>query len=259
MSYETINYEVSDGIATITINRPKVMNALNAQVLSEMLIAASNISTDPEVKVVIITGAGKAFVAGADIAAMKEMTSREALAFGDLGHSLMIGLETLDKPVIAAVNGFALGGGTELTLGCDFIYASTKAKFGQPEVNLGVMPGFGGTQRLPRVVGINNARELIYTGKIIDAVEAKRIGLVCEIYEPDELMDKVRETAKLLMSKGPIAISTAKRVMNKGADIPLDTALEFEKQAFSALFGTDDRTEGMTAFLEKRKAEFKNS
>jgi len=258
MSYETILYEVSEGIATITINRPNVLNALNRQVLSEMRAAVGAAGQDASVKVVIITGTGKAFVAGADIAEMKGMTTREALAFGDLGHGVLIALESLDKPVLAAVNGFALGGGTELSLGCDFIYASTKAKFGQPEVNLGVMPGFGGTQRLTRAVGINNARELIYTGKVIDAAEAKRIGLVCEVYEPDQLIGKVRETAKLLMGKGPIAIATAKRVMNKGADMSLDAALEFEKQAFSALFGTDDRTEGMTAFLEKRAAAFKN-
>jgi enoyl-CoA hydratase len=258
MSYETILYEVADGIATITINRPEVLNALNMQVLGELLGAIGEANEDEEVKVVILTGAGRSFVAGADIAEMKGFTTRQGLAFGDLGHSVMLAFETMDKPVIAAVNGFALGGGTEISLGCDFIYASTKAKFGQPEVNLGIIPGFGGTQRLARTVGMNKARELIYTGNVIDAAEAHRIGLVAEVFEPDELMEKVRERAALLKSKGPVAVSTAKRVMNKGVDLSLDAALELEKQAFGALFGTEDQTEGMTAFLEKREANFKN-
>jgi enoyl-CoA hydratase len=258
MSYETIKYEVSDGIGLITINRPDVLNALNRRVLGELLVVIGRVSSDDNVKVIILTGAGKAFVAGADIAEMSKLTPREALAFGDLGHSAILGLETLDKPVIAAANGFALGGGTELCLGCDFIYASTKAKFGQPEVNLGVIPGFGGTQRLARSVGLNKARELIYTGAIIDAAEAKRIGLVSDVFEPEDLLDNVMKKAKLLMSKGPIAVAMAKRVMNKGVDLSLDSALEFEKQTFSALFGSEDRTEGMKAFLDKRKPEFKN-
>lgn len=258
MAYETILYDVKDGIATITINRPEVLNAINMQVLSEMLMVIGEASADPNVRVLIITGAGRAFVAGADIAQMKDLTTRQGLAFGDYGHSVLLGLETMDKPVIAAVNGFALGGGTEIALGCDFIYASTKAKFGQPEVNLGIIPGFGGTQRLLRTVGMNKARELIFTGDVISAEEAKRIGLVSEVYPPEELMDKVLERAKVIMSKGPIAVATAKRVMNKGADLPLDAALEFEKQAFGGLFGTEDQKEGMTAFLEKRAAIFKN-
>jgi enoyl-CoA hydratase len=258
MNYETVLYEVKDGIATITINRPEVLNALNMQVLTELLDVIGVASADEEVRVVVLTGAGRSFVAGADIAQMKDFTTRQGLAFGDLGHSVMLAFETMDKPVIAAVNGFALGGGTEISLGCDFIYASTKARFGQPEVNLGIIPGFGGTQRLARTVGMNKARELIYTGNIIDAAEAMRIGLVAEVFEPEELMDRVMERAALLKSKGPVAVSTAKRIMNKGADISLDAALEFEKQAFGALFGTEDQTEGMTAFLEKRDADFKN-
>jgi enoyl-CoA hydratase len=205
---------------------------------------------------VILTGAGRSFVAGADISQMKEFGTRDGLAFGDLGHAMLQAFETMDKPVIAAVNGFALGGGTEISLGCDFIYASSKAKFGQPEVNLGIIPGFGGTQRLARSVGLNKARELIYTGEIIGAEEAKRIGLVAEVFEPDELMERVRERAKLIMSKGPLAIGAAKRVMNKGVDLSLDAALELEKQAFSALFGSTDQTEGMHAFVEKRPAKF---
>jgi len=257
MSYETIEYEVSEGIGTITINRPDVLNALNLTVLAELLDAIGEASADEQVKVVILTGAGRSFVAGADISQMKDFGTREGLAFGDQGHAVMAALETMDKPAIAAVNGFALGGGTELSLGCDFIYASSKAKFGQPEVNLGIIPGFGGTQRLARSVGMNKARELIYTGEVIDAEEAQRIGLVSGVFEPDGFIDAVRERAKLIMAKGPVAVSTAKRVMNKGVDLALDSALELEKQAFSALFGSEDQSEGMAAFLEKRKAEFK--
>lgn len=256
MTYETIKFEVDGGIGTITINRPEVLNALNMQVLAEMLSAIGAASADEEVKVLILTGAGRSFIAGADIAQMRDFGTIEGLRFGDLGHSVLLALETMDKPVIAAVNGFALGGGTEVSLGCDFIYASSKAKFGQPEVNLGIIPGFGGTQRLARTVGMNKARELIYTGEVIDAAEAKRIGLVAEVYEPEELMEKVTEKARLLMSKGPLAIAAAKRVMNKGVDLALDSALEFEKQAFSALFGSQDQTEGMTAFVDKRAAVF---
>ena len=259
MKYETILYEVSEGIATITINRPDVLNALNLQVLAELLDAIGKVKADAAAKVVILTGAGRSFVAGADIAQMSGFCVRDGMRFGDLGHAVLDGFEALDKPVIAAVNGFALGGGTEISLGCDFVYASSKAKFGQPEVNLGIIPGFGGTQRLARTVGMNKARELIYTGDVISAEEAKRIGLVAEVFEPEELLPKVREKAQLLMSKGPLAIAAAKRVMNKGVDLALGPALELEKQAFAALFGTEDQKEGMRAFVEKRKAAFKNA
>jgi enoyl-CoA hydratase len=259
MKYETILYEVSEGIAQITINRPDVLNALNLQVLAELLDAIGRVRADAAAKIVILTGAGRSFVAGADIAQMSGFGVRDGMRFGDLGHAVLNALEALDKPVIAAVNGFALGGGTEISLGCDFVYASTKAKFGQPEVNLGIIPGFGGTQRLARTVGMNKARELIYTGDVISAEEAKRIGLVAELFEPEELMAKVREKAQLIISKGPLAIATAKRVMNKGVDLSLDAALELEKQAFAALFGTEDQKEGMKAFVEKRKPAFRNA
>jgi enoyl-CoA hydratase len=258
MNYKTIKYEIAGGIATITVNRPDVLNALNADVLSDLLSASNEAAKDGSVKAVILTGEGRAFVAGADIAAMKNLTPKEALYFAGLGHSVMSSFENMDKPVIAAVNGFALGGGMELALSCDFIYASKKAKFGQPETNLGLIPGFGGTQRLSRVVGINKARELVYTCDIIDADEAKLIGLVADVFEPEELMAKVVAKVNALISKGPCAIASAKHVMNKGLGMSLDAALEFEKQAFSALFGTDDRAEGLSAFLEKRSAGFKN-
>jgi enoyl-CoA hydratase len=258
MNYNTIKYEVNDGIAIITINRPEVLNALNADVLKDLLAAAVEAGKDSNVKVIILTGEGRAFVAGADIAAMKKMTSREALTLTNLGHTVMNTFESLEKPVLAAVNGFALGGGMELCLASDFIYASKKAKFGQPETNLGIIPGFGGTQRLAHIVGINKARELIYTCDMIDADEAKRIGLVAEVFEAEELIAKVIEKAKLIMIKGPFAIATAKKVMNKGLGISLNSGLELEIQGFGAIFGTEDHLEGLTAFLEKRKANFKN-
>lgn len=258
MKYETLKFQVEDGVATITVSRPDVLNALNMKTLGELLEAAGRAREDREVKALILTGEGRAFVAGADISEMKDFGSRQGLAFGDLGHSVMLAFESLDKPVIAAVNGFALGGGLELSLACDFIYASSRAKFGQPEVNLGVTPGFGGTQRLARAVGINKARELIFTGEIIGAEEARAIGLVAKIFEPEELKKGVLEQAKLLTTKAPAAIATAKRVMNKGVDLSLDAALELEKQAFGSLFGSEDQKEGMLAFLEKRTPDFKN-
>jgi enoyl-CoA hydratase len=258
MNFETILYEIKEGVCTIAINRPEFLNALNNQVLIELLTAIHQMEKDDAVKVVILTGEGRAFVAGADIEFMKNLSTKEGLAFADLGHNVICSLEGLNKPVIAAVNGFALGGGLELAMGCDFIYASVKAKFGQPESGLGIIPGFGGTQRLARLVGINKARELIFTGEIIKAEEARRIGIVSEIFDPETLMEKVNEKAALLTSKGLLAIASVKRIMNKGVDLSLDAALELEKQAFSALFGSEDQTEGMTAFMEKREANFKN-
>ncbi|MFH0974911.1 MAG: enoyl-CoA hydratase-related protein [Spirochaetota bacterium] len=258
MNYKTLKYEVKDGIAFITINRPDVLNALNPDVLNDLFSASAEAEKDSNAKVVILTGEGRSFVAGADIAAMKNYTTQQALAFSNLGHSVMNSFEKMSKPVIAAVNGFALGGGMELSMACDFIYASDKAKFGQPETNLGIMPGFGGSQRLGHIVGINKARELIYTCDIIDANEAKRIGLVSEVYKAEELMNKVIERAKLIMTKAPCGIAASKRVMNKGLGIGMDAALELEQQAFSAVFGTEDKLEGISAFVEKRKANFKN-
>lgn len=257
MSYETIKYHVKDNIAIVTINRPEALNAVNSRMLNELLSVAGEIAKEDSIRVVILTGEGKAFVAGADISEMKDFGVTEGYEFSDLGHRAFLAFEELDKPVIAAVNGFALGGGTELALACDFILASDKAKFGQPEVNLGVIPGFGGTRRLARAVGINKARELIYSGEIIGAEEARRIGLVSEVYGGSELMDKAFEKAGLIASKGPCSVASAKSVINKGADLPLESALELEKQAFSAIFGTEDQTEGMGAFIEKRKPVFK--
>jgi enoyl-CoA hydratase len=254
MSYETLLVEEADGIVTITVNRPDKLNALNAVVLRELTDAVEALG---DARVAILTGAGKAFVAGADIAEMKDMSAVEAKAFSDSGHRLGYLMEQAKCPIIAAVNGFALGGGTELALACDFIYASEKAKFGQPEVNLGLMPGFGGTQRLARRVGIGRARELVYSGAMIDAAEALRIGLANQVVPHDELMAKVRELAGTIASKAPLAVAASKRVMARGYDADLATANELEATAFSALFGSEDQREGTAAFVEKRKATFK--
>jgi enoyl-CoA hydratase len=252
--------ERDGAVVTLTLNRPDKLNALNAELLEELARAVDDLPRDPGVRCAILTGAGeKAFAAGADIAAMSEMTPVQAKRFADVGHGIGRGLEQLRFPVIAAVNGFALGGGCELALACDFIYASDRAKLGQPEVNLGVIPGFGGTQRLARRVGEARARELCMTGDTLTADEALRIGLVNAVVPGAELMTRVREVAKKIASKGPLAIAAAKRVIARGADVPLATANELEATAFAALFGTHDQREGMRAFLEKRAAKFEGS
>ena len=248
--------EHSGAISTLTINRPDKLNALNADVLKGV-DAALNECSERKTRCLIVTGAGKAFVAGADIGAMQNMSAEEATAFSQLGHRVGHHMETVSFPIIAAVNGFALGGGCELAMACDFAYASAKAKFGQPEVNLAVIPGFGGTQRLLRRVGIAMARELVYTGKMIKADEALRIGLVNAVFEPDALLPAAREAAELIASKGPLAIKACKDVLLRGADLPLPRANELEAQAFGACFNTADQKEGMTAFVEKRAAEFR--
>ncbi|MGZ3423798.1 MAG: enoyl-CoA hydratase-related protein [Polyangiales bacterium] len=242
-------------IATITVNRPDKLNALNRAVL-EGLHRAFGELVGTDVRAAILTGAGeKAFVAGADIASMKGLSTAEAKAFADLGHGLGNLMEGLAFPIIAQVNGFALGGGCELAMACDLVYASDKAKFGQPEVNLGVIPGFGGTQRLTRRVGVGKARELVYTGDIIDANEAHRIGLCEAVIPAAELAAHVRKVAEKIATKGPLAIQQAKKVIRRG-DPTLESANELEAQAFAMLFGTADQKEGMTAFLEKRPAKF---
>jgi enoyl-CoA hydratase len=244
-------------VATLTLNRPDKLNALNEELLQELGKHLRDLDLDSEVRVVILTGAGdKAFAAGADIDAMKAMTPTEAKRFAGVGHHVGVGIEGARFPVIAAVNGFALGGGCELALACDFIYASDKAKLGQPEVNLGVIPGFGGTQRLARRVGEARARELCMTGDMVGAEEALRIGLVNAVVPHAELLGKVREVAAKIAAKGPLAIAAVKRVVLRGADVPLATANELEATAFAALFGTDDQREGMAAFLGKRPARF---
>jgi enoyl-CoA hydratase len=247
----------ANAIAVLTLNRPDKLNALNAELLGELDAALTKLSSDASVSCAILTGAGeKAFAAGADIAAMLDMTTEQARAFSEMGHRICSRIEHAPFPVLGAINGFALGGGCEIALSCDFLYASDKAKLGQPEVNLGVIPGFGGTQRLARRVGIGRARELCYTGDAIGAEEAKAMGLVNAVVPHADLMKKVHEVALKIASKGRLAIAQCKRVLYTGADIPLDIANALETQSFAMLFGTHDRAEGMKAFLEKRKPAF---
>jgi enoyl-CoA hydratase len=253
----TVLLERDGAIAVVTLNRPDKLNALNAELLGALGNTFLELSKDDGVGAVILTGAGeKAFAAGADIGAMVGMGVEEARRMSELGHRVCARIEHAPFPVIGAINGFALGGGCEIALACDFLYASDKAKLGQPEVNLGIIPGFGGTQRLARRVGIGRARELCYTGDQIRADEALRIGLVNAVAPAGELMAKVKEVAQKIASKGRLAIGQCKRVMFSGADIPLEVANSLETQAFAMLFGTSDRKEGMTAFLEKRAATF---
>jgi len=258
MAYETILCEVDGAIATVTINRPKVLNALNPQVAEELAQAFTALGKDAAVKVIILTGAGdKSFVAGADISAMRDMNPVQARHFSRQLQGVTSLMESLPKPIIAAVNGFALGGGTEIALACDFIYASETAKFGQPEINLGVVPGAGGTQRLSRLVGKSWAKELCLTGDIIDVALAKEIGLVNRVFPVDQLMDAVLKVAKKIASKGRVATRACKELINCGFDLPLNHALLLEAEAFCTCFASPDQREGMGAFLEKRKPDFK--
>jgi enoyl-CoA hydratase len=244
-------------IATITINRPDKLNALDLGVLGALHDAIEQVRAWGRTRCAILTGAGdKAFVAGADIGEMQGFDEEQARKFSDEGHAVLANLESLDVPVIAAVNGFALGGGCELALACDFIHASSKAKFGQPEVKLGVIPGFGGTQRLARRVGIARARELVYSGAMIGAEEAERIGLVNGVHAPEALMEHVTKLATTIASMGPYAVAQAKRVLLEGEEKPLAEANRLEAEAFARCFTTTDQTEGMSAFLEKRKPTF---
>ena len=257
MDYENLLVAYEGPIATVTVNRPKALNALNTHTITEILELSTDLEANPNVRAVVLTGAGeKAFVAGADISEMSEMRPREARHFAELGGALMTAIETSDKPWIAAVNGFALGGGCELALACDFIYAARGAKIGQPEVTLGVIPGFGGTQRLLRRVGVGKAREIVYTGDMVDAEEAYRIGLVDLVVERADLVARARQTGEKIATKGPLAIAEAKRAILHGQSLPLPDACALEVAAFSSLFDTDDQKEGMKAFLQKRPAVF---
>ncbi|MBI3074120.1 MAG: enoyl-CoA hydratase/isomerase family protein [Deltaproteobacteria bacterium] len=251
--FENVSLVIEGTTATVTVDRPKVLNALNRATLVELLRVFDRFKSDEAIRAVVLTGAGeKAFVAGADISEMSGMTSAEALRFAEMGHELGDAIERLRVPVVAAVNGFALGGGCELALACDFIYASDRAKFGQPEVALGVIPGFGGTQRLARRVGIGRAREMVLLGAPIDATKALAWGLVNEVVPAGELLPRVQGVAKAIASKGPLAVAAAKRIMHAGADVPLAVAHEMERQAFAVLFDSKDQKEGMAAFGEKR-------
>lgn len=256
--YETIKYEIKENIAYITVNRPKAMNALNSQVLDELYEAFNEAEADDAVRVIILTGEGKAFVAGADIAEMSKMTPVEAREFGKKGHKLMNYIHNVEKPVVAAINGFALGGGCELSMACDIRIASEAAKFGQPEVGLGLIPGFAGNLRLPRLVGKGMAKYMILTGDMIGADDAFRIGLVQKVVSPEELMDEAKAIADKIAAQAPIAVKFAKDVINNGYDMDLKSASAYEVNTFSIPFSSEDMKEGTSAFLEKRKPEWKN-
>jgi len=256
-SYENVRYEVDGFIATVTVAREKALNALNRQTLNEIGWALREADGDARIRCVILTGAGeKAFVAGADISEMQDQGATEARGFAAAGRTVGDVLESMTKPVIAAVNGFALGGGCEIALACDFIYASDKAKFGQPEVNLGVIPGFGGTQRLARRIGQGRAMELVLTGDMIGADEALRMGLVNKIVAAAELMAETKKCAEKIAQKGPLAIAYARRAVRKSAELSLPAGLDLEAELFALLFATQDQKEGMKAFLGKRPAKF---
>ena len=257
MAYENLLLEKEDALAILYVNRPKALNALNKDTLLEMKDAITSIKNDPEVDVLIVTGAGdKSFVAGADIAFMQSLTAVEAREFGALGQEVFRMIEAMEKPSIAAVNGFALGGGCELAMCCDFRIASSKAKFGQPEVGLGITPGFGGTQRLPRLVGSGMARQMLYTADVIDASEALRIGLVNNVVAPEELMDVVKGIAGRIISKGKLAVRFSKVAANEGLQTDIDRAMTIEADLFGLCFSTEDQKEGMGAFIEKRSPKF---
>jgi len=259
MEYNNLLLETAEGITTLSINRREALNSLNSAVLAELECALYELNLDDSVKVVIITGAGeKAFVAGADIKEMTEMSAFEGHAFGRTGQRVMLFIEKMKKPVIAAVNGFALGGGLELALACDFIYASEKAKVGFPEVGLGIIPGFGGTQNLARLIGSNRAKELIFSGRIITAQKAHSWGIVNEVFAPEELMAKVLETAREIAGKGTLGVSYSKDAIVNGLNMTKEDGFRYEASLFGVLFSTEDQREGMGAFLEKRKAGFKN-
>lgn len=258
MSYQNLIVSKDGPVATVTVNREKAMNALNADVLKDIQACFTQLSSDADVRVVILTGAGeKAFVAGADIAAMSTMTEADAVEFGKLGHGAMNAVDQCRKPVIAAVNGFCLGGGMELALSCDFIYASEKAKLGLPEVNLGLFPGWGGTQRLARLAGKGIAKELIFSARILTASEAKDYGIVNKVCAPETLLSDVKSVASEIAKKGPVAVQMAKKAVSEGFDLPLPQGLEKEMTSFPKCFVTEDLKEGLTAFLEKRPAQFK--
>jgi enoyl-CoA hydratase len=257
MAYENILLEKEDRLAILYINRPKALNALNAATLLELKDAIENVRDDADIDVLIITGAGdKSFVAGADIAYMAPLNAAESRAFSMLGNQVFRSIELLEKPVIAAVNGFALGGGCELAMACDFRIASFRAKFGQPEVGLGITPGFGGTQRLPRLIGPGMAKQLIYTADVIDANEALRIGLVNQVVPAEELMQTVKDIAKRIIAKGQIAVRYCKAAIDNGMQTDIDRAIAFEADIFGLCFATEDQKEGMNAFIEKRAANF---
>lgn len=256
MAYETILVEIEEGIATLTLNRPKVLNALNDQVFNELAEAASTLAADPSVRVLIITGGKKVFAAGADIGQMASSTAVDVTTSDRPSHRAFNIIENMPKPVIAAIAGYALGGGCELTLVADVRIAADNAQFGLPEIKLGILPGAGGTQRLPRLIGAGRAKELIFGGDFISAEEAWRIGLVNKIVPADQLFVEAKKMAKRFSDRGAVALRLAKASVNEGLRVDLEAGLQYEHKCFSLLFATEDQKEGMKAFLEKRPANF---
>ena len=257
MSYNTLLFEENDGIGVLKINRPESLNALNREVLTELDSFLDQVQSSESLRCLVVTGSGeKAFVAGADIKEMTDLSSEAANEFARKGQSVFSRFEDLNVPVIAAVNGFALGGGLELALSCDFIIASNKARFGLPEVTLGLLPGFGGTQRLSQAVGLRKAREMTFTGKHYDATAALEMRLVNQVVEPETLMDAVAGITKSFARTGPVAVALSKKSINKGYDLDRDQGLELEAELFGELFATADAREGTQAFVEKRAANF---
>lgn len=257
MDFENILYKKEDGVGIVTINSPKSLNALNSKILKELNGLIDIIENDKDIKVLIITGQGKAFVAGADIYELKDSSPEKGRKFSALGNDVFRRIEIMEKPVIAAINGLAFGGGCELAMSCDIRIAGAKAKLCQPEVGLGIIPGFGGTQRLPRLVGVAKAKELIYSGNIITAIEAEKIGLVNKVVPQEELMDTTMTLANKIASVSPSAVKYAKLAINSGIESDIETGITTEKNLLGLCFATYDQKEGISAFIEKRKANFK--
>ena len=258
MEYKNLILEKDEGVGIIKINRPDALNSLNSELLSELSVALDEIESDENILCLIITGEGKAFIAGADISEMKDLTVERARKFAEKGQNLFRKMERMETVIIAAINGFALGGGMELALGCDFRLASEKAKLGQPEVTLGVTPGFGATSRLRRTAGEGNSRMLLFTGDMIKADEAYRMGIVQAVYPPEELVEKTMEKAKMIASRGPSALKLMKKLLSVNAELGIEAASTFESVIFSSCFASGEAKEGMSAFLEKRSPDWKS-
>jgi len=256
MELQNIVVEKNDGIALVKFNRPKALNALNSETLKELDVVVSDLSSDSEVRVVVFTGEGKGFIAGADIGEMSKLSAEEGRRFGALGQSVFRKVELMPKPSIAAINGFALGGGCEFAMSCDIRIASEKAKFGQPEVTLGITPGFSGTVRLPKLVGIGMAKELIYTGRMVGSEEAAAIGLVNKVVPKDTLLDEAMNMAKTISKNAPLAVSYSKAAINKAQEMDTDVANTIEETYFGLCFASEDQKQGMEAFLNKEKPNF---